>query len=154
MSLNIIKNIPVEKSKKFVEMIYQNFIDLSDYPELKHNREELTRLVSSENAKIALIIVENKIAAYLVGETIDLVDGRRVFYVSYIFTAKKFRKQGFGSQLMEYVEELSKKFNYDGVLLTCDTENQNVYDFYLIRGYMPDLVLRKYNQHDVMFKRI
>jgi GNAT superfamily N-acetyltransferase len=152
MSLHIVRKMVPENSEKFVEMLYLNFAELADYPELKHNRQELMRLVTSDQSKIVLIIVNKKIAAYLVGETMDLNDGRRVFYISYIFTAKMFRKQGFASKLMNYIEEYSKKFEYDGLLLTCDTEDDDVYNFYQIRGFMPDLVLRQYKKHDILYK--
>jgi GNAT superfamily N-acetyltransferase len=154
MSLHIVRNITPEKSKKIVEMLYQNFIELAEYSDLKHNKSELTRLVTSPKSKTIFIIINGKIAAYLIGEVMELVDGRTVFYISYIFTSKLFRKQGFGSKLINYVEELSKKFNYDGILLTCDTENEEVYNFYLMKGFMPDLVLRQYKKHDVLYKNL
>jgi GNAT superfamily N-acetyltransferase len=154
MSITLIKNIKPEKSQKFVDMIYANFIDLCNYNELNHNKQEITRLITSQNAKILLIIINKKIAAYLVGEIMDLNDGRKVFYISYIFTSKHFRKQGFGSKLLNFVEKQTKKFGYDGVLLTCDTEDANINNFYLIRGFMPDLVLRRYTKHDVLYKKI
>jgi GNAT superfamily N-acetyltransferase len=152
MSLHIVRNITPEKSKKLVEMLYLNFLDLADYPELKHNRAELTRLVTSPKAKVIFIVVKGRIAAYLVGEVMELVDGRRVFYINYIFTSKLFRKRGFASKLIEYVEELSKQFGHDGILLTCDTENEEVYNFYLMKGFMPDLQLRQYKKHDVLYR--
>lgn len=151
-NIHIVRNITPEKAKKLIDVVYKNFEELTEYPELKHNPRELMRLLTSETAKVLLIIINGKIAAYLVGEAIDLVDGRKVFYVSYIYTATKFRKQGFASRLMEYVENLAKEFNYDGVLLTCDTENDTVHNFYLSRGYFPDLILRNYKKHDVLYR--
>ena len=82
----------------------------------------------------------------------DLADGRRVFYISYVFTSKPFRNKGFASKMINYVEALAKEFHFDGILLTCDTENEEVYNFYLSRGFMPDLVLRQYKKHDVLYK--
>lgn len=152
MSLHIIRNVTLKNSKKIVDMVYNNFLELCEYPELKHTKNEITRLVTSKNSKIIFIIVKNKIVAYLIGEIMDLVDGRNVFYINYIYTAKNFRKQGFASRLMDYIDELVKKFNYDGVLLTCDTENDTVYNFYLTRRFFPDLVLRQYKKHDVLYK--
>lgn len=154
MSITQIKNIRPEKSEKFINMIYTNFIDLCDCKELKHNKQEIMRLITSQNIKILLIIVNKKIAAYLVGEIMVLNDGRKVFYINYIFTGKYFRKQGFGSKLLKFVEKLTKKFGYDGVLLTCNTEDDKIYNFYLMRGYMPDLVLRQYKKHDILYKKI
>jgi GNAT superfamily N-acetyltransferase len=152
MSLHIIRNITPEKSKKLVDMVYRNFLDLTDYPELKHNKKELTRLVTSNKSKTIFIIVKNKIAAYVIGEVLELIDGRQVFYINYLFTAKQFRKKGFASKLMDYIDEIVVKLNYDGIMLTCDTENYEVYNFYLSRRFFPDLILRQYKKHDVMYK--
>lgn len=154
MSIIILKKITFEKSHKFVDMIYKNFIELCNYEELKHNKKELKRLVTCQTAKILLIMVNKKIAAYLVGKVMELNDGRRVFYISYIYTSKHFRRQGFCSKLLNFVEDMSKKFGFDGIMLTCDTENEQIYNFYLMRGFMPDLILRKYDKHDVMYKKI
>jgi GNAT superfamily N-acetyltransferase len=151
-NIHIVRNITPIKAKKLVDAVYLNFPDLNEYLELKHNRQELMRLITSKKSKVIIIMINNKIAAYLIGEIMDLVDGRRVFYVSYLFTAKNFRKKGFASRLMEYVENLAKEFQYDGVMLTCDTENESVHDFYLNRGYFPDLILRNYKKHDVLYR--
>ena len=152
MSLYVVKKVDPNKSGKLVDMLYNNFVNLAAYQQLLHNRKELTRLVTSDKAKIIFLMVNKKIAAYLVGEIKDLVDGRHVFYISYLYTAKQFRKKGFASQLLEYVEELVKKENLDGVLLTCDTDDEKVHEFYLTRGFMPDLVLRNYSKFDVLYK--
>lgn len=151
-NINIVRNITPIKARKLVEVVYANFIEIADNIELKHNRKELMRLICSKRNKVLLIMVNNKIAAYLIAEVMDLIDGRRVLYVNYLFTAKQFRKKGFASRLIEYVETLAKEFKYDGVMLTCDTENEQVHNFYLTRGYYPDLVLRQYKRHDVLYK--
>lgn len=151
-NIHIIRNITQFKARKLVDAVYLNFLELNEYPELKHNRKELMRLITSKKCKVIIITVNCKIAAYLIGEVMDLVDGRKVFYVSYLFTAKKFRKRGFASRLMEYIENLAKEFQYDGVMLTCDTEDEGVHDFYLNRGYFPDLILRNYKKHDVLYR--
>ena len=154
MSLHIIKNVKLEESQNLVNMIYYNFENLAEYEELMHNKAEIRRLVTDPHSKIIFILVNNRIAAYLVGEIKDLNDGRRVFYISYIYTAEKFRKQGFASQLLKYVETITKKFKYDGIMLTNDVEDEDVHNFYLMRGFMPDLILRRYNKFDVLFKPI
>jgi len=154
MSIHVVKFVDPNKCHKFVTTIYKNFIDLANYPELKHNIRELTRLVTSKDAKVYLIVVNNKIAAYLVGEIMKLNDGRRVFYISYLYTSKLFRKKGFGTKLMNRVEAYSKDFSLDGILLTYDTEDTQVNNFYLMKGFMPDMLLRKYDKFDVLFKKL
>ena len=151
-SFHIIKKVNPDKCNKLVDLLYNNFINLATYKELAHNKQELTRLITNEKTKIIFFMINKKIAAYLVGEEKGLADGRKVFYISYLYTAKQFRGKGLASKLINYVEELASKSNYDGVLLTCDTEDEKVHDFYITRGYMADLVLRNYGKFDVLYK--
>jgi GNAT superfamily N-acetyltransferase len=154
MSLCVIKNIKLEKSKKLVDAVYKNFKHLVPYEELMHNKEELTRLVTNPQSHILFIMVNKKIAAYLIGELKDLNDGRRVFYISYIYTAINHRKKGFASKLISYIEALCKKFKYDGILLTMDIDDESVHNFYQMRGFMPDMMLRRYNKFNVLYKSV
>src|SRR3989338_9011852 len=121
MSLHIIKNIDPLNCDKFVNMLYINFMNLAQYPNLLHNKTELKRLVTSKNTHIYIIMINNKIVSYLVGEIKKSNDKRTVFYINYLFTAKRFRKQGYGDTLMKYVIKMIQGSNYDGILLTCDT---------------------------------
>jgi len=152
--LHVVKNMTKKNSTKFVNMLYTNFIDLQSYPELKHNKTELTRLVLSKSAVIVLYLVNNKIAGYIVAELMVLNDKRKVIYVNYIFTAKKFRNKGIASKLMSYIEDMAFDLKYDGVLLTCDTDNTQVLDFYMVKGYLYDIMLRTHKKHDILYKNI
>ena len=82
----------------------------------------------------------------------NLNDGRNVFYVTYIYTSEQFRNKGIASKLLEKVDEIVGKNNLDGVLLTTDIEDNITYEFYLKKGFMPDIVLRTYDKFDVLFK--
>jgi len=138
----------------FVNSVYNNFIDLSKYPELKHTKQDIYKLLKSENMRGYIVRQDNKLLGYLIGEIMILADGRKVFYISYIYIAASFRKKHIGSKLLEMVIKTSRSLKFDGVLLTCDTENIPVYDFYQKRGFMPDLVLRKYARHDVLYLQV
>jgi GNAT superfamily N-acetyltransferase len=153
MSLYTIKNLSKQSSIKFTNVVYNNFIHIAKYPELNHTKEEITRLLTNPKSKICLIMVNNKIGAYLIGEQMELADGRRVFYISYIFTSVKFRNRGYASRLINYINQLTKKFNLDGIMLTCDTENQELYNFYQNKKFMPDVALRRYTQYDVLYRQ-
>jgi hypothetical protein len=37
-------------------------------------------------------------------------------------------------------------------MLICDTEDEPVYNFYLRKQYMPDMNLRRYEKHEVMYR--
>jgi len=154
MSLHIVSknNIISNDLTNFVSTIYMNFEHLTQFPNLKHTKKDIESTLKSENSQIYLIIVNNKIGAYLIGNILTLDDGRKVLFVAYLFTSKLFRRRGFATKLMELVENKAKLYNLDGVMLMCDTENQKVYDFYLSRGYMSDLILRNYSRFEVLTK--
>ena len=154
MSLHIVSknNINQNDLTNFINTIYMNFEHLKYFPSLKHTKEEIESTLKSKNSQIYLILINNKIGAYLIGDILTLDDGRKVLFVTYLFTSKLFRKRGYGTKLMEIAENKSKMFNLDGVMLMCDTENKQVYNFYLTRGYMSDLILRNYSKFEVLIK--
>lgn len=138
----------------FVDIIYNNFKNLAEYPDLKHNRTDIYNLLKSSTMKGYIVRQSNKILGYLIGEDMILADGRKIYYVSYIFITESFRNKKLGSKLIDIVINNSRLLNFDGVMLTCDTEDSKVFYFYQKLGFMPDLVLRRYNRHDVMYLQI
>lgn len=154
MTIRTVKNLTKNNSLKFANVIYQNFSDLANYPKLNHNKKELIRLLTSKNTRIYLLLYKNKIASYLVGEFITLNDGRLVFFINYIYTSSFFRNKGLGSNLIKHVIGIANKNKCDGIMLICDVENEKTYNFYLMRGFMPDVILRRYQKHDVLYKKI
>ena len=154
MSIKIVTQSELEKTNidLLINTIYVNFIDLSEFPELKHNKDEIKKLLMSPNVQLFLYIINKKIAGYMLGEIMKLNDGRTVFYITYIYTAPKFRGKGIASKLMKLIITITEKNNLDGVMLICDTEDTHVHEFYLKRGFMPDMTLRRYDRHDVLFR--
>jgi len=154
MSLyNVPTPVSHQDSANLVDVIFTNFEYLSNNTELKHNKTELYRLVTSPSAKIYFILDDTKrVMAYLVGEIMTLNDGRLVFYVSYLYTASMYRNKGVASMLMAYVDVYAKKMLYDGVMLTTDTSNVSLMHFYESRGFVRDVLLRRYARYDVMYK--
>lgn len=153
MSYKIINHSYLSNSKLnlFTDTIYNNFIDLSKYKHLSHDKKNIYELLKSDTAQVYLIIINNKIAAYSVGNITKLHDGRKVVYITYLFTAEQFRKHGFASKLLQMSFDVCKKKYLDGVMLTCDSQNITLYDFYLKKGFMPDLLLRTYDKYEVLF---
>jgi len=134
----------------FANVIYNNFIHLSNDPQLQHNTTELRRLLNSSNMVAYVVYQQNTIIAYLVGETKHLNDGRDAFYISYLYIGQKYRGKKLGSKLMKM---LINKCNSDGtlyILLTCDIKDKKVYEFYEKIGFMPDAILRNYGRHEVL----
>lgn len=136
----------------FTNIIYSNFQELSHFPQLKHTRNDIHKLFKSEKTIVCLYIVNKKIGAYMVGEFMKLADGRNVFYISYIYTSPQLRNMGIASKMMQIIFDFKKEYNIDGIMLTCDIHDKLVYNFYLKKGFMPDIMLRNYSQHEILYK--
>lgn len=156
MSIRVVSINKIKQSQCdiFTDVIYNNFIHLKNEKQLKHSRKDIYEIFTSKNPQIYLFLVNNKIASYLVGEIIQLNDGRNVLYITYLFTSPKFRESGFGSKLMNVAESIVYKGKIDGIMLTCNSEDPYIYDFYMKKGFMPDLILRTYDKYEVMYKAI
>jgi ribosomal protein S18 acetylase RimI-like enzyme len=137
----------------FVKSVYHNFYDIAHIPKLKHNPDEIKRLLLSKNFRGLIISLNKKIIGYLLGELHYLADGRFVFFINYLYVAKEFRKHGLGSRLMDNISVLSKKIKVENIVLNCDTNKKHIYDFYLKRGFMPDMSLRTYDRYEVLSMR-
>lgn len=154
MSIYIVSQKEKAKYKLvyFGNTILNNFIELSQYPNLNHNLKEIMRVIKSQKSIIMFKMFKGKIIGYMLGEILNLNDGRNVFYITYIYTSPVFRGKGIASQFLNKISEIVRSKSLDGILLTCNSEDQEVYTFYEKRGFMPDLVLRTYDKFEVMFK--
>lgn len=139
------------KTKKLDQMIYKNFIHIADNPILMHNYKEIKNILSSNDVQFYLYFYKNKILGYLVGTIMKLSDGRRVFYITYIYVAKDARQFGIGNKLLNFAKRCAANMYLDGIMLTCDTENKKVYSWYTRHGFMLDMQLRKYERYDVLY---
>lgn len=144
------KNYFGDKIDDFINVVYNHFIDLSNYENLKHSTNEIRKLLNSDNFRGYIIKYNNKyIVGYILGEITHLNDGRDVFFISYLYTASNFRKHGIASKLMDRIKaDMKKQFIYT-IMLICDTNNSKLVDFYMKKGFMLDLLLRRYEKHDV-----
>jgi ribosomal protein S18 acetylase RimI-like enzyme len=144
------KNISKYQTQILAHTIYNNFPDLIQEPSLKHNIDEITRLLLSKNMMGYLIYKDNKVISYLFGEFMRLRDSRIVFYINYLYVAVCVRNHGLGSRLINNLNRDVLNMNAKYILLSCDTENDRIFDFYQKKGFMPDLMLRKYSKYDIL----
>lgn len=144
-----------EQTRYFAKTIYNNFRYLKDYPQLKHTFEDINQLLKSVNMYSILVYdINGKIIAYLIGEILELDDGKTVLYIDYIYVVSMYRELGIASKLLDILVSKVNSWNINGIMLTADTENKKIYDFYLKRGFMPDQTHRRYERHDVLSKYI
>ena len=139
----------------FVDIIYNNFIYLAQYPKLLHTKDNIYDILRDENVIVLLKFREDqncsKIMSFAVCQKIELDDLRRVLYVNYIYVAETLRHQGYGSELMDIIETIATNNKLNGVMLTYNTYDAKLSHFYQNRGYMSDLNLKRNEQYDIYY---
>lgn len=139
----------------FIDIIYNNFIDLKVDYKLMHNKEDIEKNLRSKNSVIIIITNESdKIIGFLTSSIMVLDDRRKVLYISYIYVAESERNKKLGSSLIREAENFAKNSNCIGVMLIFDTYQPYLVNFYETRGYMLDINLRRYERHDVYYKTL
>jgi ribosomal protein S18 acetylase RimI-like enzyme len=131
------------------EIIYKNFLELSDTPSLQHSREEIQRLLTNPEFIGFFVYDGQKVVAYLTGEKKHLNDGRIVYYITYIFVGGKYRNHKIGSRLMEILIGKCEQWGISFIMLTCDITDNKVINFYKKLGFTPDPILKNGTQHEV-----
>lgn len=139
----------------FVDIIYNNFIDLKVDYKLMHNKEDIEKNLRSLNTVIIIITNDSdKIIGFLTSNVMVLDDRRKVLYISYIYVAESERNKKLGSLLLKEAENYASTQNCIGVMLIFDTYKPYLVNFYETRGYMLDINLRRYERHDVYYKTL
>ena len=138
----------------FINLIYNNFIELTEEDKLMHTKENIEKNLRADNSVIIIAYdkTNNKIAGFLAANIMELDDRRMVFYISYIYTAEKYRNNGIATRLMDVSEQITHNKKCNGIMLIFDTDNKQLYHFYEGRGFMQDINLRRYEKHDVFYK--
>ena len=139
----------------FVDIIYNNFIYLAEFPELLHTKDNIYDTIQNENTIVLLTFYEDtecsKLSSFILCQKIELADRRRVLYINYIYVAESLRHNGLGSELMDTVETIALNNKLNGVMLIYDTANPKLSHFYQNRGYMSDINLRRLQQNDIFY---
>lgn len=148
------KDIKSQDLTLFVNLIYNNFIELTEEEKLMHTKQDIEENLRKDNSIIIIIMNDKKIIAFLTANIMELDDRRLVFYISYVYTAENYRNKGLASKLLDMSEELAQKNKCNGIMLIFDTYKKNLLHFYEGRGYMQDINLRRYERHDVFYKII
>lgn len=126
-------------------MIYQHFKEISKVPELDHNIKSIRTLLEG---KLFLLYKEYDLIGYLVYE-LKNVDGRFMFYINYIYILNIYRSKNLGSLLINHVIKFCKKNEIKFIVLTFDTTNKKLLNFYTTKGFKQDLIKTNYNNHKV-----
>jgi len=159
MSGNELTNM---NTNKLETIIYNSFISLVKYKQLKHNKKEIHRLCNSNSSFFISATIDNVLIGYILGEYIHLndlnsIDRRYVGYITYVHIVDDYRNKGIASKMMKILMELQKndvKNNIDGILLTFDTRNKKLMKFYKKLGFVEDILFRTYDRFEIFYKHL
>lgn len=132
-----------------VNAIYNNFIYLTEFPELQHTKNDIMKLLQLDDKLCYLLYLNNSIIGYLIGDYRTFPDNRYGFYVSYLYIAKKYRKHGLGKMLMNKIINKCRNQGTKFIILTCDTNDTNIVNFYNKLGFKIDRSLGSNKRHNV-----
>lgn len=139
----------IKNNNAITDVIYNNFVYLTDFPELKHTKEDINEIFDSEGHLSYLVYFNNKLIGYLVGDFRLLPDNRYAYYISYLYVSKDHRKKKIGSHLMKNIITKCKKDGVKFITLTCDTNDKGVINFYRKIGFAKDPILGDRKRHMV-----
>lgn len=146
--LTCVEIYKIKNPSLLTNTIYNNFIYLKKYPELLHNKEEITKSINSKNNLIYLVFDNKKLIGYLVGDFRTLSDNRYGYYISYFYVGQKYRNNKIGSKLLEkLINNCKKKTKF--IILTCDTFDIKAMNFYKKYGFIEDPILGSNTRHNV-----
>lgn len=96
---------------RLAKIIFFNFIELQNEPDIVFNINDITSTLSSNNLLGWFLLNDNgKIIGYIIGELKDLTDGRYVYYLSYFYLISEYRSKGLGFKMMlmciEYIKSI------------------------------------------------
>ena len=135
-----------------IDIIYKNFLELSTDSRLNHTKAEIRKTLDSDGVVLFIILHDNKIIGYLLGEVMDLEDSRHELFISYIYVVKFMRNKKLGCKLLSLAISYGIEQRLDGIMLIYNTSDRKLERFYDKYGFMLDFHLRRYEQHDVFFK--
>jgi ribosomal protein S18 acetylase RimI-like enzyme len=152
MSLKCVETKKIQNPELFANIIYNNFLYLTEFPHLSHNKKTIIDTLRLPNNLCFLVYNDDKLIGYLVGDFKTLNDQRYVYYISYLYVLESYRSNGLGGQLMNLLINRCKSLGVSFIVLTCDNHDPKVIKFYKKHGFVldPILGLKASKRHQVM----
>lgn len=148
-NIKCIEVTKINNPQVLANVIYNNFSYLKDFPELGHTPGEITKSLQSEDNLCYLVYDKNKLIGYLVGEYKLLNDKRYIYYISYLYVSEEYRGKQIGSKLMDIIINKCQNDGIEYIILTCDTWDEKIVNFYKKYGFVLDPVLGGEKRHNV-----
>lgn len=143
---------PIKEIPDIIDIIFNNFSHLKYIDEAQHNHKNIKNLLSNKiNENYCYISLDDDLTTingYLLGEKKILMDGRMVFYITYIYVSPDDRNMGIGTNLInKVILKCKKSFGIKFVMLVCDKNNNNANNFYAKLGFVMDPVIKIKNMN-------
>lgn len=109
--------------------------------ELRTNRTEaeLHNLLKIQlsSGEYQVYYIGNSTMAFAVAgvRTLNLLHSGKTLYIDDLVTHSRYRKQGFGSQLLDFIKQYVKENNYDHLSLDSGFQRKEAYRLYLNAGF-------------------
>ena len=105
----------INNINRLAKIIFLNFIELENQPDIVFNIDDITSTLTSNNLLGWFLLDDlGQIIGYIVGELKELTDGRYVYWISYLYLIKKYRSKGLGYKMMlcciQYIIGINVKF--------------------------------------------
>ena len=138
---------PIKEIPDFIDIIFENFKDLKYIDDAHHTHRYIKRLLERAE-KYCLISLDDDmttINGYIVGEKQLLIDGRMVFYITYLYVSPTDRNRGIGKCLIKrIISKCNISFGIKFIMLMCNKKNE-LNNFYSKLGFVEDPIIKLKN---------
>lgn len=119
----------------YVHIYLLNKIEMGyEYPEEK-TKEKLERLLTDDNHKIYVAVVDNKTVGYIHANNYDLLYSPHFKNIMGLAVLSDYQGNGIGKKLLESVEKWAKSTGAYGVRLVSGSTRVGAHEFYKNCGY-------------------
>jgi ribosomal protein S18 acetylase RimI-like enzyme len=141
-------------AKIFIDVIHENFKDIECDSNLKHDIDEIRRLVKSNSMYTIFAYDNDNIVGYLIGEIIE-TNNTLCFHIGYLYVTSTHRCHGIASKLIKTLnDKIQKSFDLDKITLTCNTNNIYNLNFYKKKGFLVDKLYANTDKYCVMSMKL
>lgn len=101
--------------------------------------DNMIKFLKDETAIIVAAIYEESIIGYLWGYLHELNSIKRVHITQFV-VSKKYRSNGIGKQMLNYMNKECIIREYDGIELNVSSKNEGAYEFYKRNGFVTEAI--------------
>lgn len=132
----------IENIDRLAKIIFFNFIELENEPDIVFNINDIISTLNSNNLLGWFLMNDDgKIIGYIIGELKELTDGRYVYYISYFYLIHKYRSMGLGNKMMLVCLNYISSINVPFIMLISNVHS-NAFKLYKKLGFGFDPIIK------------